>query len=351
MNKPRNCIIELYRFFASLFIAMFHFEWMYIGHTIYLPFFYIFVEFFYILSGFFLAANLQSQKKENEDAASSIHQTIKQFKKMYPQYLIAFIFSFITLFIINAWPLKQVLPVLFQTKWELLLLQLGGFDQNIIVINGVTAYISGLLVATLILHYLLENHFKIFINLIAPILLIFTYSHLIQVYGDVSQWFAYENWFCIGILRALGGMSLGALTYVVGYKKINTVSNTKLVLINIFCIIGISSLIFLRNYIAHKDLLIYLPIFSLLILSAYSMTNIINVNIIRWICMYLGKLSYSIFLIHYAICELLHHYLPDFAYLYMLVFYLSIVLILGIFLERFNFKLSKHNHIWRYEAK
>lgn len=341
MNKDRNCIIELYRFIGSLFIAIFHFEWIYIGHPIYLPFFYIFVEFFYILGGFFLARNVQLFRKENE-SMSSINYTIKQFKKMYPQYLIAFIFSFIVLCVINSWSLSQALQALFQTKWEILLLQLGGFDKNTIVVNGVTAYISGLLMATLILHYLLENHFKMFTNLIAPLIIVFTYSHLIQVYGDVSQWFAYENWFCIGILRALSGMSFGALTYIVFNKRINTFSKIKLSFISIFCIIAISSLYFLKNYIKHTDLLIYLPIFSLLILSTYSITDIININVIERLCIWLGKISYSVFIIHYGICELLRYYnFKSLSYSRMLIIYISIVIIFGILLERINYWISK----------
>ena len=55
--QARNGFVEFYRFIAAICIALFHYEWVYMGTSRYLGHLYIFVEFFFVLSGFFLAQN------------------------------------------------------------------------------------------------------------------------------------------------------------------------------------------------------------------------------------------------------------------------------------------------------
>lgn len=58
----RSWKIEALRFIATMGIAIFHFEWIYIGHPVYFQHFYLWVEFFFVLSGFFW---LKIVKKRN----------------------------------------------------------------------------------------------------------------------------------------------------------------------------------------------------------------------------------------------------------------------------------------------
>ena len=151
MNKKskRNGLIELWRFIACLSIAVFHYEWIYVKSPNLFIHLYIFVEFYFILSGFFLAANLYD-KTDN-----SIKYVFKQFKKLYPLYLVSFIIVFIiknisvndvSVWILNIW----------SSKWEILLAKSFVFDNAITYnLGGAPDFISSLLFATLILHYIL----------------------------------------------------------------------------------------------------------------------------------------------------------------------------------------------------
>lgn len=333
--------LELYRFLACIFIAIYHFEWIYIGSPVHFQHFYIWVEFFYVLSGFFLARNIIANNSTVNEPLASIKYTFSQALKLYPQYILAFIFSFGIACIVNDWEKKEVIINLFKAKWEILMLQLGGFDKDIIGINNVTAYISGLIIATLILHYLIQNHLKLFSNVIAPLIVIGIYSHIIQVYGNLSQWLAYDNWFCIGVLRAIAGMSVGALAFICLNKVFACMQRKFLFVINSICIVLCMSLVIFKNQISFADLLIFVPIFAIIISITY-----INVTMNKEkskkdkIYNYLGKLSYPVFLVHYGICELLHFYLKGFSYYQIIVPYIITIIILAIILKKLSFLLQ-----------
>ncbi len=52
----RNPYIELFRFLGTLAIMLYHFEWLYVGKSVFLTNHYIWVEMFFVLSGFFIAS-------------------------------------------------------------------------------------------------------------------------------------------------------------------------------------------------------------------------------------------------------------------------------------------------------
>ena len=214
-TAKRDWMIEGVRFLATCSIAVFHFEWIYLGCPIYFQHFYIWVEFFFVLSGFFCAKNVLHNKEDS--FFSPLKYVGKQAIKLWRPYIVAFIFSFIVYCMVNEIRnLGDVLITLFAAKWEIFFLQLSGFDSGAPVINGVTAYIPALLFASLVIYYMIKRHFMLFINIIIPILPIFIYAHIINLYGNLSQWMAFENWYTIGILRGLAGTLIGAGAYIYG---------------------------------------------------------------------------------------------------------------------------------------
>lgn len=153
---------------------------------------------------------------------------------MYPSYLIGFIFSFIVYCkVCQIEGCRNTLKLLWHSKWEIAYLQLSGIEQTAPTINGVTSYIPALLAASLILHYLLCNHRKFTTNIVSVLAPIAIYSHIMNTYGNLSQWIPYENWYTIGILRAIAGMSLGIFAYYTincktgGGQRINYSDNYK----------------------------------------------------------------------------------------------------------------------------
>ena len=348
MSEYKKCgSIELWRFIACISIVVFHFEWIYIGSPVYLQHFYIWVEFFFILSGFFLGKNVLDNKETNyaEHKFSSLNYLKTSVKKLYPLYILAFVISFISMSIINDWDFMQNVSALFSAKWEILMLQMSGFDLNAIVINGTTAYISALLFASLIIHYILENHFKMFINILGPILCIGSYAYIINHYGNLSQWTAFNGWVCAGVIRALGGISVGVITYVVIRVYLEKLSTLLLNFIYAICSLCCVLLIVCRNNISYVDEIIYIPIFSLIIGAVYikSQRNKIKYDLLNDIFIYLGNLSYPIYLIHYSILYLFKHYLEGIRYEIIILPILLVVILVSITLSFIVSLLKKVN--------
>ena len=215
ITKGRDWRIELLRFMATLGIAIFHFEWIYLGHPVFFRHFYLFVEFFFVLSGFFLAKN--AKKNKSEDDYASLKYAYGQAKKLWPPYFIAFLFSFFVYCLVNNVRGTNILWVLWQSKWETIYFQLSGFDPTAPVINGVTAYIPALLFGSLIIHYMYTKHYRLTVNVLSIVSPVFIYSHIVITYGNLSQWMVYENWYTVGIIRGIAGILIGVLAFEVGY--------------------------------------------------------------------------------------------------------------------------------------
>lgn len=214
----RDYLIEFTRFLATCGIAIFHFEWIYLGHPVYFRHFYLGVEFFFVLSGFFLVQKALDTNSENE--YTPIEYTKRQAIKLWKPYILAFIFSFVVYCLVNDINgLKNIITTLFAAKWEIFFLQLSGFNLNVPSINGVTGYIPALLASSLFIYYTCKKHYDLFVNIIIPMFPIFIYSHIINAYGNLSQWLAYENWYTIGILRGMAGMLVGGELIYMGNKR------------------------------------------------------------------------------------------------------------------------------------
>lgn len=197
LTRERSAIIGIYKLIASLCIAIFHYEWLYIGEPNYFGHFYIYVEFFFIVSGFFFARNVEVTKKE------PIENAMLQIKKMYPAYVIAFFFSWLIQWKINDWNAYMAIRNLWLAKWELLMIHIIGIDSNIHYMNAVTGQIPVMIIAGIFVWYWIQRHKYFFIN-IAPLVSVAVYAHIINVYGNLSQWYQFENYFCVGIIRGGG---------------------------------------------------------------------------------------------------------------------------------------------------
>lgn len=331
----RDWRIELLRFIATLGIAIFHFEWIYLGHPVYFRHFYLFVEFFFILSGFFLAKNVK--RTENNDDYASLKYTYHQAKKLWVPYFIAFIFSFWVYCLVNNVKGLNVLWLLWQSKWEIIYFQLSGFDPTAPVINGVTAYIPALLFAGLIVYYMLSKHYRLTVNILAVVLPVLIYSHIVITYGNLSQWLVYENWYTVGIIRGIAGILIGVFAFEVGHylKK----RRREEIYQRFYCIgkwVSISaiiSLVVFRDMISYYDEVVYPYVFAILIMSVYFKKPVFTDNKICMICIFAGKISYNIFLLHYGICHLMKLYIPDYSYRDMGPIYILLIIACGIILD------------------
>lgn len=336
VRTNRNLWIELCRFIASICIVIYHFEWLYIGKAIYFIHFYIFVELFFVISGFFLGKNIEKEAVDGEENIKVLKYTYKQIKKLYLPYVISFVFSWLILILCNDMGIKAILKSIYELKGEVLLMQTTGLYIPDLVANGVTAQLSALVIATCILGYFIQRYKHMFLNL-GWIAIIALYAHILAKYGNLSQWTAFEGWFCVGILRAVAGMAAGAWAYIVLYNKIQKLSMKYRCICLVFIVAMLAFLVFGRNYISYYDLVLYVPAFAVLVCLMYSLKNKNIPKLLTSVCTVVGGISYEIFLVHYALCKLLAYYFPNRAYLKMLCVYIFLVLICAAGLKRLSY--------------
>lgn len=328
-KQPRNGLIELLRFLAGIAIAVYHFEWVYMGAPVYFVHYYIWVEFFFVLSGFFLTANVvKKADAPSDEAYEALRYGKNEFRKLYPLYLLAFLVSFVvgggvstpanTLF--NLW----------NAKWEILMCGMFGFGNTGRVYNGggAPAYIPSLLCASMVLYYLLKHKKTFYMSIGAPAFIFLGYGRIISQYGSLSQWTAYDGWLCAGIIRALAGMSVGTLSYLLVVEWLKG-SRTRLAAALAVSLFAVYSLTAFRNYIEYTGLLLHVLAFALLIAAAYHVfgQNSAILSKTNGFLNFLGRLSYPVFLFHYSILILLKAHLPGRSYQKAIIFFLLITLL------------------------
>ena len=117
-----------------------------------------------------------------------------------------------------------------------------------------------------------------------------------------------------------------------GYQKLYRIGE-------VISIVAIISLVIFREMISFYDEVIYPYAFAILIMSVYFKKSVFTNKMICRMCIFVGKISYNIYLIHYAVCYLMKLYLPDYSYKAIAPIYIFIVIAYGIIL---NFILKKH---------
>lgn len=326
----KNPLIELYRFVACLCIAVFHYEWMYVGSPVYFRHFYLWVELFFLIAGFFVAKSAGEHSETGAPPVDALQYTYRYVKKLYPQYLVAFGFSFAVAWVVEGWQLADVPEALFRGKWEILLMQISGFENTLTAYNGVTVYLSAQVIATLALYYVLTNHRRLFVNLLGPFAILAIYAHILQTYGNLSVWKEFETWLNAGVLRGFAGMSVGALAYLVLVDQLKRLPRGWRIAVNACCSLACAGLVLARDSLSLSDLLIFLPIFAVLVASAYGLwQNVAKNGWWRKVCIGMGRLSYPVFLMHYGVILLMRDRVAGLGYWQGMVSFLGTILLAG----------------------
>ena len=175
-------------------------------------------------------------------------------------------------------------------------------------------YVSAMLWVLILYFYLLKHFDKKIVNLTIALLIYFSYVFLLHAFNGYIcnhlKTFCYV--FNVGILRALGGIGVG---YFIGewYKKnANTIKNIKLSVINtiIVTILECGCLFFIiKNLIFHKlrfhNQIIFIIFFAAIIILFLINKGLISKALNNDFNVFLGKYTYSIYMTHYIIIDVL----------------------------------------------
>ena len=290
----RNGRIELLRFWARISIVAYHFEWLYVGSAKWFIHYYIWVEFFFCLTGFFLAFN--ATKTSQGDEFSGCKYVWKEFKKLYPLYVVGFLFSVLT-------SGDSLCVALWKGKWELLLLSVFDFEEGTAIYNkgGAVSYIGAMLFVSLIFYYLIRYKKRLYVSVVSVICVLIGYAYIINNYGTISAWFQYNGVFSAGIIRAAAGMSVGAMAYLIHSLHSGWPAWLKRFIqgMGCMCVVGLT---IKGELITYSDVIFMVFVFAIWLVACYE-DPLTNKPLLNRFFVFLGKLSYPIFLFHYGIIQ------------------------------------------------
>ncbi len=281
----RNNILDFYRIIFTLIICLHHFQG--ILDTKIISTGYIGVEFFFILSGFFL---YKSFKKNNNETA--FQYTVKRIKRLYPEYILAFILCFI-LQMAQSGKEKSV-DCIFQGISEITLMQnigifRGGFNYPL-------WYLSVLIFAGYIVYELLKKDKETFSKIISPITIVFTFSLLNSMGKGLENWDTVYGIY-LPLLRGFSDICIGVLiSEFVDTKYFKDIEEKKVIariveILTYACLLYI--IIFQNKFEMYSILLI--PI----VILAANNKNSLSYKFLNWkIFGNIGKLTYTMYLNH-----------------------------------------------------
>lgn len=205
MNRAiKNNMISFWRIIFTYAIVIFHLNNQYHVTTSWA----ISVEFFFIVSGWLLSEDLRGRNQE------PYGYLLHRIKRLYPQYITAFLVSAIFFLTEKKYNVKESLYWIGNNGIrELLMIHYWpwGADNRGLMANTVTWYISVMLVSGLLIYSMGKRIPKLFSEVIAPSVIICFFSYMYRTYGNLFE----DDWIgAIGHVRFYRGfaeMSLGYL--------------------------------------------------------------------------------------------------------------------------------------------
>lgn len=300
----RNSYIELLRFIASIFIALFH-----VNVT---PNGWIFTEFFFMLSGYFAFKAVEA-KKIGDSVNEPLIYTLNAVKKIFPYTFLSMLMLFVVRINIYKLTTKEILRFF------------GNFIESITLLNGTNIilpyfvvsddycggemflgplwYICALFVAMPIMIFLVRCYYsKVGIWLVS-FLPLFIDGYILFHNGTILGYHMNMMFFFTLDLRALAGLLFGGaiccLSKKISLIQFNVLGRIILGIIELL-LIFLCFLLAISSEAQYTLLWIMALIISLSItFSEKSFTSIIHHKFLN----YLGNLSISIYCSHFIVIE------------------------------------------------
>lgn len=297
------------------------------------------VDLFFIISGLFFAYKLNTKY--------NLYDFIKRkIIRLWPVLLFIMGLSFVvSLTGIIPWNLNDNIFALLGFNGTSFILKKGQTSV------GVFWYVSSMMWTLGIFYYMLK-YFKIeYVNFIIAVSVIVSYSILIHVNSGqilgIEKTYYYI--FHTGMMRAIGAIGIG---YFIGSwyrnneeqvksRSLKLVNKLGITIIEGACIIFIISNLMLRQS-SYKNQFIFILVFStcifLFLIRKGYISYFLNNSKVGDFSVYLSKYTYSIYMVHFFIFQVLKNSLwktmPEFVYIHPIInidIAILLVLILGIF--------------------
>ena len=322
MNK-RNYAIDFFRMIFMIIICIHHFQGT-MGIK-YIQSGYLCVEFFFILSGFYLYNSFNKYKEDD-----GIKYTIKKIKKIYPHYILAFlfyIFFYIIRKIINH--NLDIVEIIYKSFSETLLL------QNIGIFNGgfnyPLWYLSVLLLGGYLIYELLRKNKETFLKIIGPIIILFTFTLIKSKNGSIENWGIIYGLY-MPLLREIADLTTGCILAWI-YQEYNEkleiiIKNNKKISNIIECYVYFLLFYIIINKTEYE--FYSLILFTILILYANLKISISSKFLNNKIFKNNGDLTYAMYLNHAFIIMILSFIYEHFLFKYINIEIISVIYIFSV---------------------
>lgn len=208
----RNGKIEFLRFIFSIIIVIHHSRYifgdkncLFLGGS-------LAVEFFFLVSGYLMMATIEKIRANKPEVSGLGQETFgficKKVKAVYPDLLIAWVIAIV----FAAYATKgSVVKLGVDSFFEAMLVKMGGLPAT--SINGVTWYISSMLLCMAVLYPLIRKFPDMLKYVVLPLLVILSMGYLAGEFGTPRNPTLWIGFTMKGNIRALAEISLGAVIY------------------------------------------------------------------------------------------------------------------------------------------
>lgn len=302
----RNGAIDLYRFVFCWLVMFFHFDQKHF------PLGKIGVEFFVLVSGFYFFSKWERYRSAHEDRSSYLPAYMKKrYLRFLPYTFLAFVFTF---FVRRIWlvlaqggtiALNALLIDLSGDVWEILLIDMLGFNNGSQMLNVPTWTVSCMLIVEFAVLCVLTYDEKLFSRLICPLSLLVGFG-----YWRTMEAANHELWIGAMTFGTLRVWLITCLSYY-GYhialriKRVHFTRAGKALLTAIEAV----SLLLVVAIAMHYSSRNFQWISTLLLLGACAIAfseRSFSIKAFRdsRLTRYLGQLSFGVFLIHMPILSI-----------------------------------------------
>ncbi len=301
-NGSYNGAIDFWKFIFCLIILVFHIGEAF-GEGKY-PFYLgkYAVEFFFVISGYLMcvSASRSEAPVDGSLGRETLGFVLHKVKAILPAYLLAFLVAWINWFnftgqeLLGEKGLKKFVLKNLDMLPNFLLVYMAGYDGTVII--RITWYISAMLIAMLLLYPLLRRFKEMFLMVVAPLLVFFFCGYLANT-SDYSGIMKYEGFLTHGMIRAIIGLCLGAMTYCFSqYIKKQSFTALSRVLLSICEFAGYLTILFLMDHGKDDSAYIILIFLFFTVAVTASKQAITAAAFDNRFCRFLGQFSLYIYL-------------------------------------------------------
>lgn len=329
-KKKMNAEIEVLRFLMILGVMILHFSEDYIDERGIVWGGHLGVDFFFVLSGFFLYKHYMKKKGEADVAwLAAIKYTLHKIKTLYPHFIMAAVLINATNYFVKRWDILDLLKHIWDIKWEFMFLHYLGanvpFDLRSIW------FLSSLIFNCYLIYLLLESNEDVYLGII-PISAIIVNVIFYRELEHLGTQALYIGFFNGGILRGFVEMSLGVLVAALLLRtdiKEKIIENRKISILIKIVLLVIMSILVIRLGFSKEDYFLLPVVFAWLILVECVPFKIFENPFVYKVSVFMGRLSYPMFLYHLICSKWLCVYLPNKNYYKALVLYVAITVTLS----------------------